>query len=444
MKTLTEAIDHALWRRDLSGRSFPERLSWNIARHIYAVSRDLLSGQLTLRAMSLVYTTLLSTVPLLALSFSVIKIFGVHNRLQPQLYRLMEPLGPRGVEITDWVVRAIDNLEGGVLGSVALVFLVYTAIAMVQKVEETFNYVWHVTRPRNLARRVSEYISVLLIGPVIMTFAMGLIASIGANSIVHALQSIEPFGSAIVVLGRLLPYILVIAVFTFLYKFLPNSVVLFRAALTGGIAAGIMWAFVGFVFAAVVAMSTSREAIYSTFAVAVSALIWLYVSWLILLIGAQIAFYVQNPAFLRVGHQEPRLANALRERIALNTMYLIGVAFRTGDTRCTIERMSAVTGIPGLTLAPVLLALEAAALVSTNDEEGLMPGREMSRITLADILAAVRAGGDTGAIQAPSWSPPVEELADRLQAAIEGLTAGTSLAAFLDQAAAGQDPPEHP
>jgi membrane protein len=435
MKALAEAIDQALWRRDLSGRPWPERLVWTVARYINAVVRDLLGGQLTLRAMSLVYTTLLSAVPLLALSFSVIKIFGVHNRLQPQLYRLMEPLGPRGVEITDWVVRAIDNLEGGVLGTISLVFLIYTAIAMVEKVESTFNYVWHVTRPRHLAKRLSEYISVLLIGPVVMTFALGLIASIGAHSVVQALRAIEPFGSAIVVLGQVLPYVLVIAVFTFLYKFMPNSAVRFGAALTGGIAAGVMWAFVGSVFASVVALSSGQQAIYSTFAVAVSALIWLYLSWLILLVGAQIAFYAQNPVFLRLGQQEPQLANELRERIALNVMYLVGMAFRTGDTGCTIERVADAMGVPGPATAPVLSALEAAGLVSTNDQAGLMPGREMSRITLAEVLAAVRAGGDTGALQVPVWAAPVDRLVKDVQAAVEGLTAATTLSAFLDQGA---------
>jgi membrane protein len=435
MKSLTEAIDQVLWRRDLSGRPWPERLAWTLARYTNAVVRDLLGGQLTLRAMSLVYTTLLSTVPLLALSFSVIKIFGVHNRLQPQLYRLMEPLGSRGVEITDSVIRAIDNLEGGVLGTISLVFLIYTAIAMVEKVESTFNYVWQVTRLRHLAKRLSEYISVLLIGPVVMTLALGLIASIGAHSVVQTLRAIEPFGSAMVVLGQVLPYVLVIAVFTFLYKFLPNATVRFGAALTGGIAAGIMWAFVGSVFASVVALSASQQAIYSTFAVAVSALIWLYLSWLILLVGAQIAFYAQNPVFLRIGRQEPRLANELRERIALNVMYLVGMAFRTGDTCCTIERVADAMGVPGPATAPVLSALEAAGLISTNDQAGLMPGREISRITLAEVLAAVRAGGDTGALQAPVWAAPVDRLAREVQAAVEKLTAATTLSEFLDQGA---------
>jgi membrane protein len=250
---------------------------------------------------------------------------------------------------------------------------------------------------------------------------------------VQALSAIEPFGSAMVVVGQVLPYVLVIAVFTFLYKFLPNSAVRFGAALTGGIAAGIMWAFVGSVFASVVALSASQQAIYSTFAVAISALIWLYLSWLILLVGAQIAFYAQNPLYLRLGQRAPHLANELRERIALNIMYLVGMAFRTGDMGCTIERVSVAMGVPGPALLPVLSALEAAGLVSANDQTGLMPGRAMSRITLAEVLAAVRAGGDTGALQTPVWAAPVDRLAKEVQAAVEGVTATTTLSAFLDQ-----------
>jgi membrane protein len=379
-----------------------------------------------------VYTTLLSAVPLLALSFSLIKVFGVHNLLQPQLYRLMEPLGPNGAEITDAVIGVVDNVKGGLLGSLALVFFIYTAIAMVQKVEASFNYVWYVARPRSLARRVTEYISVLLVGPVVMTTALGLIASFTNDSLVRRVVAIEPFGSVLLLAGEILPYVLVIVVFTLLYKFLPNANVRLQSALTGGVVAGVVWSFAGSVFASIVALSVTRNAIYSTFAVAISALIWLYVNWLILLIGAQIAFYAQNPSYLRVGRTEPRLSNALREKIALSIMYHIGMAFRKGNSRCTTGTISAETNIPGRTLGPVISDLEAAGLISATQEEVLIPGREMSRIPLAEILAAVRCGGDTGALIAPVWAPAVDEVAGRVQSTIEDLTSGTSLSEWLD------------
>ncbi len=433
MSTLATVVGRALWGPDLSGRPAIVRFAYAVARHLYALVRDLVSGELTLRAMSLVYITLLSTVPLLAFSFSLIKVFGVHNSLKAQLYRLLEPVGPKGAEITDAIIGAVDNVQGGVLGSVSLAFFIYTAIAMVQRVESSFNYVWHVNRPRSLARRLAEYVTVLLIGPVVMTTALGLIASVSSDALVQRVLEIEPFGSAILLAGAVLPYILVIAVFTFLYQFLPNAPVRLSAAATGGIIAGATWSFVGSGFASLLALSEARNAIYSTFAISVAALIWLYVSWLILLLGAQIAFYAQHPVALRIGRQEPRISNGLRERIALNIMYLVGVAFRNGSTRCTTGSIAAAINIPGLTLGPVIAELEAAGLISATQEEELVPGRDLSRITLADILGAVRGGCETGALVQPSWSGPVNDVAGCVETAIAGLTAPTTLAEFVDR-----------
>lgn len=433
MKTLDAVVGNVLWGPGLAGRPAIVRLACTVGRYLYALFRDLVGGELTLRAMSLVYITLLSTVPLLAFSFALIKVFGVHNSLKPQLYRLLEPLGANGVEITNAVIRAVDNVEGGVLGSLALVFFLYTAVAMVEKVEGSFNYVWHVARPRSLARRLTEYVSVLLIGPVLIAVAIGLIASVASDSLVQVISAMEPFGTALLLAGKIVPYFLVIVVFTFLYRFLPNAPVQMSAAATGGVIAGIAWSFMGRAFASLLAVSGSQNAIYSTFAVAISALLWLYLSWLILLVGAQIAFYVQNPIALRVGRQEASITNGLRERIALNVMYLIGIAFRDGNARCTTRSITSAINLPGLTLGPVIAELEAAGLISATQDEALLPGRDVARITLAEIVAAVRVGdADSPFVQA-TWSGPVNDVAARLDAAIDELTAGTTLSDFLDQ-----------
>lgn len=429
---LIDKLHGWLWQPGLARKPRLLRLTISGARYVYALGRDLMSGQLTLRAMSLVYTTLLSVVPLLAFCFALFKGFGTHNNLKGRLYDLMAPLGEQGQNITDWVIRTVDNVEGGVLGTLGLAFFIYTAIAMVQKVESSFNYVWHVSRARSLGRRVSEYVSVLLIGPLVMAIALSLIATLASNSLVVWLSNIEPFGTAILVAGKTLPYLLVIGVFTFMYKFLPNARVSFKAAWIGGLSAGVLWAFVGALFASFVAVSAQRNAIYSTFAVALSALIWLYVSWLILLIGAQIAFYQQNPIYLRVGRHEPVLANGLRERIALNTLYLVGKAFRTQETSLTADKLARTLNIPGITLSPVLNQLEQAGLLTTADNDSLLPGREMARIQMTDILSSMRAGGDTGGLQPPVWSPAIVDLTTKMESSISDSMAAMSLSDFLD------------
>ena len=124
-----------------------------------AIFRDLREGQLDLRAMGLVYTTLLSLVPLLALSFSILKGFGVHQKMEPVLLQLLEPLGEKSIEITNQILSFVNNINIGVLGTTGLLILLYTVISLMKKIEEAFNFTWRVNKSRNLAHRFSHYFS---------------------------------------------------------------------------------------------------------------------------------------------------------------------------------------------------------------------------------------------------------------------------------------------
>jgi membrane protein len=388
-QTLLGRINQFLWGTPSGPEPLPLRILRTPARFLYALVRDLLEGELTLRAMSLVYTTLLSVVPLLAFSFSVLKGFGVHHQIEPLLYEFLQPLGDRGAEITDQVIEFVDNVKGGVLGGVGLSLLIFTIISMVQKIEDSLNFVWQVQRSRSLARRFSDYLSVILVGPILMVTATGLIASVSSSEVVESLTEVGPLGTAIVQLGRLVPYALVVLVFTFLYAFLPNTRVRFTAALIGAITGGAFWAASGALFAEFVVGSTRYAAIYSGFAIGLIALIWLYVSWLVLLLGAQISFYVQNPRNLRTGRSRLRLSLAQTEELALSLMYRIGRAFRTG-TRVDVENLARELAVPSRALGEIVERLEDAKLLVISDDDGLLPGRDMSRISLEEILDAVR------------------------------------------------------
>ena len=119
------------------------------------LTRDIVRGQLTLRAMSLVYTTLLSIVPLLALSFSVLKAFGVHNQTEPMLRSFLSPLGEKGEEVSHRIIEFIQNMNVGVLGSLGLALLLYTSVSLMQKIEESCNFLWHISQPRSIGERFS-------------------------------------------------------------------------------------------------------------------------------------------------------------------------------------------------------------------------------------------------------------------------------------------------
>jgi membrane protein len=434
MQRLNNWADKLIWGDMLQKHGLPGRLVVGVLRNAYAVLRDIISGQLTLRAMSLVYTTLLSVVPLIAFSFSVLKGLGAHKQLEGYLYTILEPLGDKGIEITDSVMKIVHNVNGSVLGGIGLAFFIFTAITMVQKIEEAFNYVWYVTKPRSFAKRFTEYMLVLLTGPVVIAIALGAIASLSNDAVVLWLSQNSVFGPVFSATSKLTPYILVTGIFTFLYWYMPNTKVAVRSALVGGLAGGIMWATLGMVFAAFLANSARTQAIYASFAIAITTLIWLYLNWIILLIGSQIAFYFQNPAYLRIGRREPRLSNAMRERVALNIMFLIGKEFRNPVLGVTLSSLSRALRIPSITLAPIATGLEANGLITTNENECLLPGREMSRIALSDILAVVRRDGETGSFRDPKWDSPIELLGKSLDDAVAATLSEQTLAELLDRA----------
>ncbi len=124
-----------------------------VGRYTYGVLRELFLGEISLRAMGLVYTTILAIVPLLAFSFSVAKGLGLHRQMEPLLREFLQPVGPRADEITANVVQFVDNVSGSVLAVLSIALLLVTAMSMAQKVEASFNYVWRVDRPRSLVRR---------------------------------------------------------------------------------------------------------------------------------------------------------------------------------------------------------------------------------------------------------------------------------------------------
>ena len=432
MGYLLERLEHWLWpvwRQ--SGAPVPRWLS--VSRYAYAMLRDFVEGDLSLRAMSLVYTTMLALVPLLAFSFALLTGLGFHRELQPLLMRFFAPVGPRAGELTERLISFVDNVSGSAVLSVSIVLLIWSALSMAQKVEGSFNFVWRVDRPRSFARRFSEYLSVMLVLPMFMSVAMGFTASLASTTVVSRLREIEPLGSWLAALGGLLPYVLVIAAFTFLYVFVPNTRVQWRPAIIGGIFAGVLWAGTGSLFTSFVVSLSRYEAIYSGFAIVLVAMLWLYLSWLILLLGAQLAFYLQNPDYMRLGQRTEAMSNSLRERLALNAMLLVGRDFEHPSHGWRIESLAASIRIPRHLLDPVIASLMRATLITRTTENRLVPGKDPRRITVCEILDAVRtAERDPHHAPGSDWNTTVRELSDSVERAIREALEGRTLADMVD------------
>jgi membrane protein len=428
-----KAIDDLIWGRHIEARGRLGRALAQILRFLYGMLRDVFSTQLTLRAMSLVYTTLLSIMPLLAVSFSVAKGLGMVSRLREMFTQSFTQLGPDGVAIAENILQMVDRIDGRAIGAIGVVIFLWTAVSMIQKVESSFNYVWYVAKTRGFARRFSEYLVVLLIGPVAMGTAFSMIASLSSNSFVAYLEKVPGIAQIFLLVGESVPYVMIIGMFTFLYYFMPNTKVSMKSALVGGLAGGVMWVTMSVIFTTFIANSFRTFAVYASFGVGIIALLWLYLNWLVLLLGAQLAFYHQNPAFLRIGRQEPDMSNGMRERLALNIMTVVGNAFRNRKQQVSLTDIGQILSVPTLVLAVVASALEKDGLLVVTETETLMPGREMSRIRLQDILNVVRVQGESGYYRDPNWGREVDALGGRLDEAVVSVVGDRSLADFLDE-----------
>jgi membrane protein len=388
---LDNFFNNTLWetREDSSGKL--KKFIVAFLRLLYKIGQEFLNGEITRRASSLVYTTLLTIVPLLAVSFSVLKAFGVHNMLEPFLGNFLAPLGEKGDEITVHIIGYVDKINVGLLGAIGLAGLLYTVMNTVQQIENAFNYLWEVSEQRGFLQRFRDYMGALLVGPVLVFAALGITTSIMSHAVAQKITSIEPFGSALFLAGKLLPYFLISAAFTSMYYLLTYTRVRLKSAFAGGVAAGILWQAGSWAFARFIVSSTQYSAIYSGFAILLLCMIWLYYNWLILLTGAKVSFYHQFPTLLRIRDDRMLYGEWYTQRLAIIVMYIIGYDYFHGQRRWTLPDLIERLRIPKSVVQAVLGALEKSGLlVRVDSDKTFVPAREIETIKLSQIVASVR------------------------------------------------------
>jgi membrane protein len=419
MKALFAFFHQYLWRDGLDTLPAWRALPLGLMRALILSTRDISGERLNLRAMSLVYTTLLSLVPLLAVSFSVLKAFGVHNAARPTLLRLLAPLGKDSVLMVDQITGFVDNIKVGVLGVVGVALLLYTAVSLVQKVEQGLNEVWRVRRERTFAQRFSNYLSVIFTAPVLL-FAIATIgASVFDDVILNWLGVSGALADGLRLLQRMLPLLILVAVFTFIYTLVPNTRVRAVPAITGALVAALLWEASGVLFARFVVGSANYVAVYSGFAIVIVFMVWIYVIWLILLFGACVAFYMQNPRY-SPGHDDgAEFSPRQRERIALAALGQLARAHAKGVPGLTSHELAHYLRLPEPLLEEVLAPFLEQQLVARTEvsPSRWLPAVDPASVSLVQVHALLRRQGEQHQLHPHDLAaePVLDELEKRLE-----------------------------
>jgi len=391
---LREKIKYLLWEQNTTDLSLLQRVLLRQVQTVALVIRDFNINQCFLRAAALTYYTMLSLVPLLALTFALLKAFGVQNLLQPLI---IEKLNVGDGQVADVILGYINNTQVTQLGAVGLVFLLVAVVSLLTNVEKSFNHIWGVMEVRPMLRRFADYLSVILVGPLLIISAVSMTSTLASNSFVQKLIEMEMVGNLILLLFKVTPFFFMWLAFTGLYVFMSNIKVEWRAAFVGGVVGGTLWqiAQVGYVHFQV---GVGRyNAIYGTMAALPIFMVWLYLSWVIVLFGLGVCYAKQN---LRTSGRDLRGSEVSRnsfEQVALALLVTLADRFAKGDPSISNEQLAKFLFIPPRLCHNIISLLLKIGFVSEHCTLAgrcqYQLGRSAENLKLAEIF---REMGDFG------------------------------------------------
>ena len=338
-----------------------------------------------LRASGLTYTTLLTLVPLLALMFALLKGLGVQKALEPFF---LERLTGGSHPITERIMEYVSRIHVGSLGTLGITFLFLTMILVLTNIEMAFNQIWQVDRGRPWLRKCSDYLGLLVILPVAMFVSLSLMTFVKSHLVTQEFLSIDLLSRIYVYLLKIAPFFVMWLAFSFIYLFMPNTRVNPISASAGGIIGGTLWQFCQWAYIHYQFGFSTYGAIYGALSQLPMLLIWIFVSWIILLLGAEIAFAHQNLALFRLRQRWRAQPTVNRSYWGLQLLLLVGERFEAGKSPPTIMELAEELNVPADETRALLGIMENMGALKGGGENGyeVLPAKDMKHLMVFDLV----------------------------------------------------------
>ncbi|MBE9511228.1 MAG: YihY/virulence factor BrkB family protein [Bacteroidetes bacterium] len=393
IKNLIEFLTVGIWKMPLHEGPGVKSFLIKQLRIIMLAFRGFSEDKVQLRASALTFYSLLSVVPTLAMIFGIAKGFGFQNKLEEELVNGFEG----HEEALNWIINMarnyLENVKGGVIAGIGLIVLFWTVMGLLSNIERSFNGIWQIKKSRPFFRKFSDYLSIMLIAPIFFFVA--------SSANVFITSQIDMITTEVAFLGQIkpvinfflhfIPYFLIWFLLTIVYMAMPNTKVNFTSALVGGIIAGTLvqlsqWGYVYF------QIGVSRyNALYGSFAALPLFLIWLQISWLIVLLGAEISFAKQNVARYEYEYDSLNISYKLKRILTLLVANHVIKIFEKGDSPLTSYQLAKELKIPVRMVRDITFELTEAGIFSETlrqnpKEKAYQPGRDIHAITVHSVL----------------------------------------------------------
>ena len=364
---------------------------------VQGFSRDLCP----LRASALTLYSILSIVPIIAMLFGIAKGFGFETMLEQQLLEHAPDQDTLVIQLISFAQNLLESTKGGVIAGIGIVVLFWTIINVISNIEESFNFIWKIGKGRSISRKFSDYLSLMLLAPVLLIAASSMTVFLKTKitwliTVIH----LPEFGTWLVLRGLgLSPLALMIVLFAITFIFMPNHKINFRAGIIAAIVTGILYHLSQWAYLSLQIGASSYNAIYGSFAALPLFVVWLQVGWMIVLLGCEVAFFLQNYEIYRNNNRFSDLSFSLKKVIALQITHLIIKSFIQLDNPLTATEIATKLVIPIAVIQPVLLNLIASHIIvefkdpdDVNDEV-YQPSVDINRLTIAYIINALEQCG---------------------------------------------------
>ncbi len=356
--------------------------------------------QCMLRASALTLYTLISVVPVVAMAFGIAKGFGFQERLRVMLLEKFVEQQEVVTRIVDYAENMLANTSGGLVAGVGAAILFFTVVKLFSNIEKSFNDVWGIPKGRSWFRRFTDYLSMMLILPMLLVVAAAATALVTSKveAFMERVALLGPAAWLVLLALRLLPYMLMWLLLLILYVYMPNTKVHLRSGILAAIVAGTIYQLIQWAYFTFQVGVTKYSSIYGGFAALPLFIIWVQVSWVVVLLGAEIAFAHQNVATYEFEPDCLKASSATRQRVALAVMHHQVKDFVEGKKPETAEEIANALQTPFRLVSEMCFELtEAGLLVETRRpdprQSGYLPARDVNTITVASVLEALDARG---------------------------------------------------
>ena len=385
-----------IWRIRLDDLPFGKSFLIRQLRIIILAIRGYDEDKCFVRASSLTFYTLLSIVPVVAMFFGVAKGFGFEKMLERRLYENFPGQEEILVKVVNFAHSLLQETQGGIIAGIGMAVLFWSVLKVLNNIERSFNEIWEIKTGRSWGRKFSDYLSIMLISPIfiIMSGSVTVFITTEVEQITQRIALIGMLSPLIFFMLKLLPYILVWMLFTFLYILMPNTKVNFKAGLVGGIVAGTLYQIAQFAYIGFQIGAARYSAIYGSFAALPLFLMWLQISWWIVLFGAELSFANQNVDTYEYEPDCLNISPGFKKLLTLQVTHLLIKNFSNGEKPLTYSQISNHLNMPVRLVHQIIFDLIESGLVSetrtkADKEFAYQPARDINKMTIQYVLEAL-------------------------------------------------------